>query len=869
MKVIFTTCLLFFMACTFTNGQTVLLETFNGGSVPAGWTNTATTGTGWTFSTGAGYDVSSTLDHTGNGGNYAWIDFSGTDVGVILQSPVVDVSTLTTPYLQFYHESHYSGTLATFNFLYLEAWNGTSWVLVNTFQGNTPFGWDEYGFNMTAYTFNGGADLQFRFRGESGGLSTDFYNDLLIDDVEVMELPTCPSASNLAMSAITATSADFAWVENGTATNWQIEFGPQGFTQGSAAGTSLFTTTNPNSLTGLASSTTFQIYVRSICAPGDTSQWVGPILFTTLCATAVAPWSESFTGTSTPNCWSESGSEAWRYSTTAGYASANAGDHTGNGGNYAWIDGSGASGPTVASTLESPPVDVSGLTVPLLSFWVFTHNPTDNTYNTLTTEVYDGAAWNLVSTINTDQGNAWSNVIIGLQGLTITGPIQVRFTITEDSPGTAFYNDILIDDIEIKDAPNVSVDEMLGLQTLYCNAAVSVDLVISNKSGNAETDVPWAVESNGMVISSGVIATLAPNASDTIPLTLGGVGPAGPNAMITAYTYFAPDQTPSDDTLTATVGMSYTGVNAAMTNPVGCVGSANGEIQSMGNSGIGMYTYLWSDGQATANATGLVAGTYMLTVTDSIGCATVATLTLLDPPTMNLTSSSTDLNCNGDNSGSAMAMATGGVPGYTYLWSNGQMSNQLMNAPAGSYTVSVTDDNGCELTNTVVLTEPATAVLAAVTDNGNGTATANASGGAGPYTYQWDASTGNQTTMMATGLTPGNVYYVVITDANGCSDVVSFQAIALDVSSIDNAANLNMFPNPTSGNVFVDLNLETASDVQIQITTVIGQTVMTHQFNQAQNSTFELETAQLPTGVYMVKFTIGTDELTKKLIITK
>lgn len=857
------------MACTFTNGQTVLLETFNGGSVPAGWTNTATTGTGWTFSTGAGYDVASTLDHTGNGGNYAWIDFSGTDVGVILQSPVVDVSTLTTPYLQFYHESHYSGTLATFNFLYLEAWNGTSWVLVNTFQGNTPFGWDEYGFNMTAYTFNGGADLQFRFRGESGGLSTDFYNDLLIDDVEVMELPTCPSASNLAMSAITATSADFAWVENGTATNWQIEFGPQGFTQGSAAGTSLFTTTNPNSLTGLASSTTFQIYVRSICAPGDTSQWVGPILFTTLCATAVAPWSESFTGTSTPNCWSESGSEAWRYSTTAGYASANAGDHTGNGGNYAWIDGSGASGPTVASTLESPPVDVSGLTVPLLSFWVFTHNPTDNTYNTLTTEVYDGAAWNLVSTINTDQGNAWSNVIIGLQGLTITGPIQVRFTITEDSPGTAFYNDILIDDIEIKDAPNVSVDEMLGLQTLYCNAAVSVDLVISNKSGNAETDVPWAVESDGMVISSGVIASLAPNASDTIPLTLGGVGPAGPNAMITAYTYFAADQTPSDDTLTATVGMSYTGVNAAMTNPVGCVGSANGEIQSMGNSGIGMYTYLWSDGQATANATGLVAGTYMLTVTDSIGCATVATLTLLDPPTMNLTSSSTDLNCNGDNSGSAMAMATGGVPGYTYLWSNGQMSNQLMNAPAGSYTVSVTDDNGCELTNTVVLTEPATAVLAAVTDNGNGTATANASGGAGPYTYQWDASTGNQTTMMATGLTPGNVYYVVITDANGCSDVVSFQAIALDVSSIDNAANLNMFPNPTSGNVFVDLNLETASDVQIQITTVIGQTVMTHQFNQAQNSTFELETAQLPTGVYMVKFTIGTDELTKKLIITK
>lgn len=872
MKVIFTTCMLFFITFTFTNAQTVLLETFNGTGLPTGWVRTATTGDGWKFSTGAGYDVAATLDHTGNGGNYAWIDFSSTDAGVILQSPLIDVSTLTTPYLQFYHESHYSGTLSPFNFLYLEAWNGSAWVNVTTFQGNTPFGWDEYGFDMSSYTHNGGNDLQFRFRGESGGAGSDFYNDLLLDDVQVMELPTCPTATNLAASAITATSANFSWTGNGIAMNWELEFGPQGFTQGSAAGTTVFTATNPHNQTGLASSTTFDLYLRSICATGDTSQWVGPINFTTLCATAVAPWSESFDGTTTPNCWTESGSEAWRYSTFAGYAAANAPDHTGNGGNYAWIDGSGPSGPTVMSTLESPPIDVSGLTVPLLSYWVFSHNPTDNTYNTLTTEVYDGAAWNVMNTINTDQGNGWANVIVGLQGLTITGPIQVRFTIAENSPGTAFYNDILIDDIEVKDAPNVAVDTLLGLQALYCNAAVNLGLVVSNKSGNPETDVPWAVESNGMIIASGAIANLGPNASDTIPLTLGGVGPAGPNAMITAYTYFAPDQTPSDDTLVVSTGMSYTGVNATMTSPVGCAGAGNGEIQSMGNSGIPPYAYLWDAGassQTTSTAINLMAGTYNLTVTDSIGCSTVATLTLLDPPTMNLTNTSTNVNCTGDNSGSAMAMVTGGVPGYSYLWSNGQMTNQLMNASAGTYTVSVTDANGCELTNIITLTEPATAVSASVTDNGNGTATANVSGGAAPYTYMWDPSTGNQTTMMATGLTAGNVYYVVVTDANGCSEVVSFQAIALDVSAIDNISTLNMFPNPTSGNVFVDLNLEAQADVQIQIATVTGQTVMTQQFNQVQNSKFELETTELPTGVYMVKFTIGADELTKKLIITK
>lgn len=872
MKVFFTTCMLFFIACSFTRAQTVLLETFNGTSVPTGWTRTQTTGDGWKFSTSAGYDVSSITDHTNNGGNYAWIDFSGTDAGVILQSPIIDVSTLTTPYLQFYYESHYSGSLTPFNFMYLEAWNGTTWVLVNTFQGNTPFGWDEYGFNMSAFTFNGGDDLQFRFRGESGGASNDFNNDLLLDDVEVMELPTCPKPGSLAANNITATSADFSWVENGTATNWQIEFGPQGFTQGSAAGTSVLTTTNPHSQAGLSPSTTHDLYVRSICAPGDTSQWLGPINFTTLCATAVAPWSETFTGNSTPNCWNESGSEPWRYTTFAGYAAGSAGDHTGNGGNYAWIDGSFPSGANQISTLESPPIDVSGLTVPLLSYWVFSHNPDDNTYNTLDVEVYDGAAWNNVSTINSDQGNGWVNIIVGLQNLTITGPIQVRFTVTENSPGTAFFNDILIDDIEVKDAPNVSVDAILGLQSLYCNASVDIDLVISNKAGNTETDIPWAIESDGMIIANGVIPSLGPNASDTIPLTLGGVGPAGPNAMIIAYTDYAPDQTPTDDTTIAVVGMSYTGVNATMTDPVGCAGAANGIISAMGTNGIGVYTYLWdanANNQTTATATNLAAGMYTLTVTDSIGCSTTASLTLLDPPTMNINSSSTNLNCNGDNDGNAMVVATGGLPGYSYLWSNGQTSDQLTNVAAGVYTVSVTDANGCELTNTVTLSEPSTAVLANVTDNGNGTATASVTGGVGPYTYQWDPSTGNQTTATATGLTAGNIYYVVVTDANGCVDVVSFQAIALDVSSIDNASNLNMYPNPTSGNVFVDLDLEKQTDVRVQITTVTGQTVMTHLFNQTQNSKFELETSQLPTGVYMVKFTLGADELTKKLIITK
>ena len=845
--------------------QTVLLETFDNTSVPTGWTRTTVTGSGWVFGGTPGYDVSTIQDHTGNGGRFAWVDFSSSDAGAVLESPVVDVSTLTTPYLQFYFESHYSGTLNPFNIMYLEAWNGTAWVIVNTFQGNTPFGWDEYGFNMTPYVYNG-SDLRFRFRCEEGGAGSDFYNDLLLDDVEVMELPTCPKPSNLVASNVTTNSVDLAWVENGTATNWQIEYGPQGFTVGT--GTTVATTTNPTTVTGLNPSSTYGIYVRSICGPGDTSQWVGPVSFATACATVTAPWMESFNASSTPNCWNETGSEPWRYNTGAGYAAANAGDHTGNNGNYAWIDGSVPNGPNQISNLETPFIDVSTLNAPLLSFWMFSHNPDDNTYNTLSISVYDGAAWNQVQSINSDQGPAWNNISIGLAGLNITGPIKIRFTITENASGSAFFNDILIDDIEVKEAPNVGVADILGVQPVYCNTAVNIDLVIENKSANTEGDIPWAVESDGAIIASGIITTLGPNAMDTVSLALGGVGPAGPNAMIKAYTAYAPDQTFSDDTATATMGMSYTGVVASVTSQVGCAGAAGGEIAAMGQNGLLPYTYAWSNGQTTGTATGLVAGTYTLTVTDSTGCSTVATLTLNDPPVLNLNVTGTNLNCNGDNSGMVSTSISGGIPGYSYAWSNGATSSQLTNAAAGNYTLTVTDANGCELVDTVTLTEP-TAVVAVVQDNGNGTATAMASGGAPPYSYQWDPNANNQTTMTATGLVDGDVYYVVVTDANGCTDVFSFQAsVIVSTTNVTAQEDMVVFPNPASKNAFLDLKSATG-EVAISITNATGQVVFQQNSILATSQLIELPTAKLAAGIYVVQANNGANKWTKKLVVVK
>jgi len=429
--------LLMFLMPTFLNAQTVFSESFDSSSTPAGWLREATSGDGWKFSTLAGYEVSPTLDHTANGGNYAWVDFSGTDNNVRLTTPVIDISTLGT---------------------------------AETFQGNTPFEWDERSIILLApYTFNGGNSAQIRFRCESGGASNDFHNDILIDDVSVREAPTCFKPGNLAVSNVGTTSAEFAWTANTGETAWEIAIQPDGTGAPTGAGTPI--TTNPYTATNLSSATNYEYYIRANCGGGDYSYWAKGTDFMTPCAAQVAPWIEDFSTNSTPICWSENGSESWRYNTSAGYAAGNALDHTGNGGNYAWIDGSSPSGANQISTVTSEFIDVSGLTSPQFSYWVFSHNPTDNTYNTLTTEIYDGATWHTTSTINSDQGTAWNNITFDLQTLAITGPVQVRFTIAENSPGSSFYNDILIDDIEIRETPGCAAPSGLSATNIMTTTA--------------------------------------------------------------------------------------------------------------------------------------------------------------------------------------------------------------------------------------------------------------------------------------------------------------------------------------------------------------------------------------------------------------
>jgi gliding motility-associated-like protein len=210
--------------------------------------------------------------------------------------------------------------------------------------------------------------------------------------------------------------------------------------------------------------------------------------------------------------------------------------------------------------------------------------------------------------------------------------------------------------------------------------------------------------------------------------------------------------------------------------PVGCFGDSTGTAGVIVTGGNGGETFAWSFGNITTqNITGLPAGWHYVTVTDINGCSRIDSVEVLEPTAIALSTTQVDVGCFGAATGSATVTATGGTPGYTYLWSTNpqQGGATATNLSAGTYTVTVTDLNGCIDTISVTITQPATAVsitdisFTQVSCNGgsDGTATVTATGGVGNYTYAWSSG---QTTQTTTGL-PIGTYTVTVTDANGCS----------------------------------------------------------------------------------------------------
>lgn len=262
------------------------------------------------------------------------------------------------------------------------------------------------------------------------------------------------------------------------------------------------------------------------------------------------------------------------------------------------------------------------------------------------------------------------------------------------------------------------------------------------------------------------------------------------------------------------------------TSPVVCHGGSNGSLAFSLANGTPPFTYNWQEISGNGpSGSGMIAalntlekisnlpsGTYSIFVKDNFGNDLVLFQDVTEPPTLAFSATTSDfsgfgIRCNGESNGSIAVALTGGVSPYLFSWNTGDTNTNLQNLPAGIYTCSATDAQGCTAVLPVVLTEPPVLALEAQFQNpgcagpntGEAHAT-NATGGVGPYLYALSGNGfGSNTDFFS--LSPGN-YTLTVEDANGCTSSTS---AALDAPIIP---HIELGP---------DLTVELAENIQIPL----------------------------------------------------
>lgn len=227
-------------------------------------------------------------------------------------------------------------------------------------------------------------------------------------------------------------------------------------------------------------------------------------------------------------------------------------------------------------------------------------------------------------------------------------------------------------------------------------------------------------------------------------------------------------------------------LQVASQDDVACFGEANGAATVNATGGNGNYTYIWSNGANTATASGLVAGNYILVVTDGNGCTANQSVSIDQPDNLVVNAASTAQTQFGVDNGTASCDPTGGTSPYTYLWSNGETTQNLTDLAPANYTVIITDANGCTASQTVSVAANNCVVKANIDQTNvscpgaaDGTATINLDSATPPFVYAWS---NGDTTQTISGLA-GGTYDVSATDANGCQVVAT--------AFVEEAANIN------------------------------------------------------------------------------
>ncbi|MBL7818514.1 MAG: SprB repeat-containing protein [Saprospiraceae bacterium] len=330
----------------------------------------------------------------------------------------------------------------------------------------------------------------------------------------------------------------------------------------------------------------------------------------------------------------------------------------------------------------------------------------------------------------------------------------------------AFFNFSILSAIERAVTPSITLGTTSD--TLYSGVPVNFSFTLPGGASVAGYNIKWTSSCGG---------TFSPNTTQqNVSFTPGSVTAATPCIIYVTISDACGRSFANDYKIIISCSLSTT---STVTNP-SCSGGT-GIISFAPTSGSAPYTYNWARGATTGTGTGttisgLIAGTYNVTVTSVNGCATSFSQTLTAPTPLSITATSTDVLCFGGTTGAINVTASGGTTPYTYNWGGGVATEDRTALAAGTYTVTVTDAKGCTASTSKTITAPSVilSVPGTTTQANCGAATGainiTAAGGTAPYTYNWG---GGVTTEDRTALAVGN-YTVTVTDANGCTVVKTF-----------------------------------------------------------------------------------------------
>lgn len=251
---------------------------------------------------------------------------------------------------------------------------------------------------------------------------------------------------------------------------------------------------------------------------------------------------------------------------------------------------------------------------------------------------------------------------------------------------------------------------------------------------------------------------------------------------------------------------------------ISCNSETDGRILITPSGGTGFFTYAWTKDNityaTTEDITGLGAGEYILTLSDTNNCTAIANYTIIEPaPIVIIVDAGVDILCNGGNTGAIDLTINGGTLPYAYSWTKDgnpitETTQGLSNQTAGTYEVTVTDASGCSVNETIVLTE-STEIVVSYTKtkiscyNANdGTMNVTLSGGLSPYTFTW-SDLGNG--LNRANLGPG-IYTITVTDANGCIKAEPIEIIDAPVFEINpTVTNITCF-GADDGTIELNIN---------------------------------------------------------------